>query len=180
MAPNHPATMTERGAYFYFDVLRAVAASMVVIEHGRDLFWVPAAEAGHLSPVFKAIYFVTGFGSEAVTAFFVLSGFWITKTVGRRMDTAGFWRAYLLDRWSRLWIVIIPALAIGGLLDSVGCFALDAPLYRGATGTIVLAYDVAQRLSLGTLIGNVAFLQTIAVPTFGSNGPFWSLANEFW
>jgi peptidoglycan/LPS O-acetylase OafA/YrhL len=29
-------------------------------------------------------------------------------------------------------------------------------------------------------VGNVFFLQTIVVPTFGSNGPLWSLANEFW
>jgi peptidoglycan/LPS O-acetylase OafA/YrhL len=30
------------------------------------------------------------------------------------------------------------------------------------------------------MIGNYAFLQGIYVPTFGSNGPLWSLANEFW
>jgi peptidoglycan/LPS O-acetylase OafA/YrhL len=35
-------------------------------------------------------------------------------------------------------------------------------------------------LSINTLLGNAFFLQTILVPTFGSNGPLWSLANEFW
>jgi peptidoglycan/LPS O-acetylase OafA/YrhL len=34
--------------------------------------------------------------------------------------------------------------------------------------------------SLTTLFLNVAFLQTIIAPTFGTNGPLWSLANEFW
>jgi peptidoglycan/LPS O-acetylase OafA/YrhL len=33
---------------------------------------------------------------------------------------------------------------------------------------------------LSTLLGNLAFVQTIAVPTYGTNGPLWSLANEFW
>ena len=33
---------------------------------------------------------------------------------------------------------------------------------------------------LQTFLGNVLFLQTILVPHFGSNGPLWSLANEFW
>jgi peptidoglycan/LPS O-acetylase OafA/YrhL len=31
-----------------------------------------------------------------------------------------------------------------------------------------------------TLLGNLVFLQTIRVPTFGSDFPLWSLANEFW
>ena len=29
-------------------------------------------------------------------------------------------------------------------------------------------------------IGNVLFVQTILVPQFGSNGPLWSISNEFW
>jgi peptidoglycan/LPS O-acetylase OafA/YrhL len=36
------------------------------------------------------------------------------------------------------------------------------------------------RYNVATFFGNLAFLQTIVVPTFGSNGPLWSLANEFW
>jgi peptidoglycan/LPS O-acetylase OafA/YrhL len=40
---------------------------------------------------------------------------------------------------------------------------------------------VAQsQLTVGTFLGNLFFLQTILCPTFGSNGPLWSLANEFW
>ncbi len=35
-------------------------------------------------------------------------------------------------------------------------------------------------MGIGTFLGNMFFLQTIVVPTFGSNGPLWSLANEFW
>jgi peptidoglycan/LPS O-acetylase OafA/YrhL len=35
-------------------------------------------------------------------------------------------------------------------------------------------------VSFATFIANLAFLQTIVVPVFGSNGPLWSLANEFW
>jgi peptidoglycan/LPS O-acetylase OafA/YrhL len=30
------------------------------------------------------------------------------------------------------------------------------------------------------LLGNLVFLQAILVPTWGSNGPLWSLAFEFW
>ena len=34
--------------------------------------------------------------------------------------------------------------------------------------------------SIATFLGNLLFLQTIIVPVFGTNGPLWSLANEFW
>lgn len=34
--------------------------------------------------------------------------------------------------------------------------------------------------SLRAFLGNAFFLQTILVPCFGTNGPLWSLANEFW
>lgn len=30
------------------------------------------------------------------------------------------------------------------------------------------------------MLGNIFFLQTIVTPVVGSNGPLWSLANEFW
>src|SRR5207302_8969523 len=29
-------------------------------------------------------------------------------------------------------------------------------------------------------LGNLLGLQTVCVPSFGSNGPLWSLANEWW
>jgi peptidoglycan/LPS O-acetylase OafA/YrhL len=39
---------------------------------------------------------------------------------------------------------------------------------------------LAPNYTATTFVGNLAFLQTIAVPIFGTNGPMWSLANEFW
>jgi peptidoglycan/LPS O-acetylase OafA/YrhL len=51
-----------------------------------------------------------------------------------------------------------------------------------------LAFNVHSTLTLPTLAGNTFFLQTIKLPgmgglrlpAFGSNGPLWSLSNEFW
>jgi peptidoglycan/LPS O-acetylase OafA/YrhL len=34
--------------------------------------------------------------------------------------------------------------------------------------------------SLATFLQNMVFLQTVTAPVFGSNGPLWSLSNEFW
>ena len=35
-------------------------------------------------------------------------------------------------------------------------------------------------LDAATFWGNLVFLQTILVPTYGTNALLWSLANEFW
>ena len=44
----------------------------------------------------------------------------------------------------------------------------------------VLSGNVADRLGGLDFLGNVFMLQDIIVPTFGSNGPLWSLAHEWW
>lgn len=169
----------ERGAFFWMGVLRWGAATAVVIEHVRDLLFLTSAEARIASPLWKAFYFITGFGHEAVMVFFVLSGFWITSSVDRRIDDPGFWSRYLTDRLSRLLIVVGPALLLGGALD-LASQALHSAYTSGQSGALTLGQDIAPRLTPQVLLGNLLFLQTILVPTFGSNGPLWSLANEFW
>lgn len=172
--------VTERSSYLYMDVLRFVAASVVVLNHARDLLLVDAAEAGgRMGLVAKALYFVSGLGHEAVVAFFVLSGFWITRAVDRRKDDEIFWRPYLADRLSRLLIVLIPALLLGGALDLWG-LASGTLHYSGASPATSVPADLADRLSIFAFLGNLFFLQGLVVPTFGSNGPLWSLAYEFW
>jgi peptidoglycan/LPS O-acetylase OafA/YrhL len=162
------------------DATRALAALAVVIYHLRGILFLDA-DAG-LSAPWKIFYFATGFGHQAVMIFFVLSGYWITKTVARRSAGGGFaWSDYAIDRLSRLWVVLIPALLLGGIFDSIGRYEIAAPIYLGVQGTnTLLAYDVASHLSLRNFVGSLAFVQTLLVKPFGSNGSLWSLANEFW
>jgi peptidoglycan/LPS O-acetylase OafA/YrhL len=57
-----------------------------------------------------------------------------------------------------------------------------SPFYKGETTGLYHSGpgpDASQH-SIASFLGNVAFMQTVSVPTFGSNGPLWSLANEFW
>lgn len=169
----------ERGAYFWMDCLRFCAALAVVAEHARDLLFTTSHEAGPLGAAWKAFYFLTGFGHEAVMVFFVLSGFWITSAVDRRAGRTDFWPQYLVDRLSRLMAVIIPALLIGAALD-LASLAVQSPYALGRSGALTLQESIAPHLTIGAFAGNLLFLQTVLVPTFGSNGPLWSLANEFW
>jgi peptidoglycan/LPS O-acetylase OafA/YrhL len=158
------------------DFFRAAAAFAVVISHARDLVLTDYAGPATLAP----FYAMTGLGHSAVIVFFVLSGFWISRSVLTRIGRPGFWRDYLIDRLSRLGIVLVPALLVGGMLDWAGSVALQLPVYLGQSGAHSMPGNVPGQLAWPVLLGNLAFLQTIAVPAFGSNGPLWSLAWEFW
>ena len=170
----------ERGAYFWTDVLRFLAASVVVIEHTRDLLFLTAGEVGPLGLAWKAFYFVTGLGHSAVMVFFVLSGFWITAAVERRIDGPGFWPQYLIDRLSRLLMVIAPALVLGAMFDWLSIAVTHSVYATGLSGAVTMTRPVAETLTWPIGLGNLAFLQTIFVSRLGSNGPLWSVAYEFW
>ena len=162
--------------FAWMDFFRTAAAMIVVVSHARDI--VMADYNGQL--LYAPVYAATGFGHSGVVIFFVLSGFWISRSVLGRIGNEHFWRGYLIDRLSRLLIVLVPALLLGGMLDWIGAVELSLPLYDGASGSHSITAPVIDQLSPQILFGNLTFLQTIAVPTWGSNGPLWSLAYEFW
>jgi peptidoglycan/LPS O-acetylase OafA/YrhL len=161
------------------DLVRALAAAAVVWNHCFNMLLQP------VSPANGAIYTLlarsASFGRDAVMIFFVISGFWIGRSVVTNVTRNRWsWSDYLINRLSRLYVVLIPALLLGFLFDGGGRFLLDVFPYRslGFQGTHF--YDVGTHLSPVIFLGNLAFLQDIAVPTWGSNGPLWTLALEFW
>lgn len=162
--------------FIWMDFFRTGAAVIVALSHARDLVVVDY----NGTPLYAPFYAVTGFGHSGVVIFFVLSGFWISRSVLTRLDSPHFWRDYLIDRLSRLLIVLVPALALGGLLDWIGAVQLELPLYAGISGAHSVVGPVIEHLRPEVLFGNLAFLQTVLVPIWGSNGPLWSLAYEFW
>jgi peptidoglycan/LPS O-acetylase OafA/YrhL len=149
--------------------------------HLRGLFFVDFPEVERHSAWLGAIYFVTGFGHQAVMVFFVLSGFFISSAILKRYAARNWsWGDYAIDRLSRLYVVLIPGLLFGLLWDTIGSrrFAWTG-LYTHPLQN--LGYAVAREgLTVRDFVGNVFFLQTIVCRTFGSNAPLWSLANEFW
>jgi peptidoglycan/LPS O-acetylase OafA/YrhL len=165
----------------HLDLIRGLAAWAVMWDHLRGLFFVDFQQLSHPGAFLKIIYFFTGFGNEAVLVFFVLSGFLISSAILGR-QASGTWSArdYAIDRASRLYVVLIPGLLFGLLWDKLGTSIFAS---TGVYSNPVVNFGsaiVQSRMGIGTFLGNLFFLQTIVVPTFGSNGPLWSLANEFW
>ncbi len=91
----------------------------------------------------------------------------------RRRRTAPFLQDYMLNRFSRIYIVLIPALAYGFLIDLVGrrifpnSGIYDAPFFEGVFNPLNILWSILQQ-------------QSIWAPQAGTNGPLWSLACEMW
>lgn len=167
----------------FLNLSRWTAAWLVLAEHVRA---VAFADYTTCNPgaVWKPLYFVTGFGHEAVMIFFVISGFLVGGKVVSSFKCGNFqWRKYMVDRVSRLYAVLLVALFFGGICDWVGLHYANAfGLYDGSPQQpmAIVSRDISADSNLWALCANAMFLQTIIAPTFGSNGPLWSLANEWW
>jgi peptidoglycan/LPS O-acetylase OafA/YrhL len=151
--------------------------------HLRAYVFENYGEASPTSMLLKAFYFTTALGNPAVIIFFALSGFLVGGKALQDLLTGRFsWSRYLLRRFTRLWIVIVPALILTMLFDSIGSTMTHGVGYDGRFYTTYAVGPGPGALdsSWKTFLGNLAFVQNIYVPTFGSEGPIWSLANEFW
>jgi peptidoglycan/LPS O-acetylase OafA/YrhL len=176
--------MNHNDKYVALDLLRGMAALLVCAGHIRNFLFVDYGEVANPSLFDKLFYFGTGIGHQAVIVFFVLSGFFVGGSVWGQLRKDEFrWSGYLFARLSRLWVVLIPALLATWCFDSLGMFITDNAGYDGrwkgllSSGPGVGADGIA--LSPLAFLGNALFLQTIALPVFGTNGPLWSLAYEF-
>jgi peptidoglycan/LPS O-acetylase OafA/YrhL len=185
----------------HLDAVRGLAALVVVLGHTRSLYFTsiaapPAsvisgtvadvarskdAVATSLSSVAAPRVKIT-IGNEAVMIFFVLSGFLVGGSVLRSLrKNTWSWSDYLTKRLTRLWVVLVPALLAGFVIDRAG-IALFGPqsIYGSPAGQVIVVGNLASRLNVSTLLGNLFFTQGILVQDFGVNESLWSLTFEFW
>lgn len=180
-APGERCSLNADHKFIWLDFVRGLSAIAVCAGHLRAALIVDYAALPSASVWQQLFYAATGLGHQAVMVFFVLSGFFVGGSVLRSGHAFSAGR-YALARLTRLWVVLVPALLLTALVDRV--LAGTAPeVLAGAynpvwnSGPVSAAGYSASGL---TLLGNLLFLQTIVTPVYGSNGPLWSLANEFW
>jgi peptidoglycan/LPS O-acetylase OafA/YrhL len=187
-------------ASVHLDALRGLAAVWVLLGHSRAVFietrigtllsGKPHTYAGPLQSTTEPIIIshlrisqlLNGqhaLARAAVIVFFVLSGYLVGGSVIRTMRKDSFsWSKYLFQRLTRLWIVLLPALFLGAVLDMGGMYFLHSQQNIYKAGPI--APTIASHLTLGAFFGSALFLQDIATTWFGTNNPLWSLSYEFW
>ena len=174
----------------HLDALRGFAAFSVLLDHWRDAFFIDYRALPHHNILMAAAYFVAGLGRQWVIVFFVMSGYLVGGSVLRSVHKGNWsWRSYLLARMTRLYIVLVPALFLGGAIDWIGMHMAGAQaIYSGLSGMHALSVNIHSTLTWPNLFGNLLFLQWAAFPAaighkispLGTNGPLWSLCNEFW
>lgn len=162
------------------DLLRWLSAFAVAIGHLRDLLLVDYAGIGHHSLPLAIFYFVTGFGREAVVVFFVLSGFLVGgRLLTRPLETRADAARYLIDRFTRIYIVLIPALAISLAVAAYAQRQSGAAIFNSTDWSSSLNFDFRARVSPAVVLCNLANLQTAACEPLGHDSPLWSLAFEW-
>lgn len=179
---NFVATAPSEHVSLWFDALRGIAALGVFTSHWRDCLFQDYSQLHHHNPLIASAYFVSGLGHQWVIVFFVLSGYLVGGSVLRQaLQGRWSWREYMLNRLTRLYIVLIPALLLGGLIDLAGLrFFGTSDVYTAHHGMRLMVSVPARQVTLEILLGNYLFLQGVLVPVFGTNGPLWSLSYEFW
>jgi peptidoglycan/LPS O-acetylase OafA/YrhL len=156
---------------YHLDAMRGISALIVVFDHMRGSFFVPYTQAGS-GRLVRFIYIDHYVARAAVIFFFALSGYLVGTSVLKSSGAGRWsWSNYLLNRLTRLWMVLVPALLLALAIDGIGhSVPRLAPLFAE-----VAALDTP-RAFFGTLF----FVQNIYSDVFGSLGSAWSLAYEFW
>jgi peptidoglycan/LPS O-acetylase OafA/YrhL len=168
----------QASASVHLDALRGSAAISVMYSHWLDACYANYDALPSPNPVLAAAYYFGGLGHAWVIVFFVLSGYLIGGSVLRALrDQTWSWRAYLLVRCTRLYVVLVPALLLGGAIDWLGMHQPGADnIYSGHSGMGALYFNAYSNLTVSAFVQNLLFVG----PSFGSNGPLWSLSHEFW
>lgn len=150
--------------------LRGLAALQVAAAHLRAEIYPGLRTLEDPSLAYMGLAFITGFAHQAVVVFFLISGWLVGGSLMNRLGKPQALAHYAIDRFTRLWTVLLPTLLLG----------LGVGLVMGAAAPGPIDFNPANDFSATALAGNLLGLQTITVPEFGGNYPLWSLAHETW
>jgi peptidoglycan/LPS O-acetylase OafA/YrhL len=151
-------------------LLRGLAALQVAAAHLRSEMFPGLSELANPPLVYQALAYVTGLAHQAVIVFFVISGWLVGGSLLNKFGQPGALRVYAIDRATRLWTVLLPAL----------CLMLAVGAIIGAVDPNQPDFSAANAYSAASFAGNLLGLQTVIVGTFAGNYALWSLANETW
>ena len=169
------------------DLSRWAAAAIVFISHLRNPLFL---SYGNIDPdeinIFIQIwYFITGWAGEGVIIFFVLSGLLVGASGYEKIRIGKFSTGnYLIDRVSRLYVAIIPALILSYTFDYFGStFLSNVGFWDHSHPMINEKIDSApfeSKLNFENFTANFFMLQHFFFDTLGSNSPLWTISAEFW
>jgi peptidoglycan/LPS O-acetylase OafA/YrhL len=146
----------------WLDWCRFLAAFVVMMVHARAFAFTSFGliDVDQQHGITAAFYMATRIGTQGVLVFFVLSGFLVGgKAIERFRDGSFCTSDYVIDRCSRILVPFIPALLLTA---------------------IIAHFSGLQKADPQAFLGNLFFLQGIAVDAYPGNDPLWSLSYEVW
>lgn len=158
-----PYALSEASS-FALDLIRTIAAQLVLVGHAISLLglmpWLQPPQFAYIQNL-------------AVVVFFLLSGLLISYSVLSRAQKPTF-QSYLIDRFSRIYSGLVPAL--------IFIAAVDWLIIRAGW-----EYPYPEGFSLMDFIGNLLMLQdypgigtVLGISSFGTGRVLWTLAVEWW
>lgn len=152
---------SSRKHLYWLDWIRFLSAFAVLLGHSRFQHWAlyenldPAIQ----NPFVMGLFFIPRLANEAVTVFFVLSGYLVGgKLIESAINGKLAVRNYCIDRSVRIYLPLIPAVVLTWAVT----------VYRG------------EYQSWAVYVGNAIGVQEILVPRPMNNGSLWSLSYEIW
>jgi peptidoglycan/LPS O-acetylase OafA/YrhL len=151
-------------------LMRGLAALQVALAHLRAEVFPSLRNVADPPLYYQGLAFATGFAHQAVVAFFLISGWLVGGSLLNKLGQPQAVGNYAVDRLTRLWTVLLPALL---LMLAVG-------IVTGTVHHTQPGFELNNDYSASTFLGNLLGLQTVLVQNFGGNYALWSLANETW
>ncbi len=147
----------------YLDILRVIAAQLVVVGHSIAFFYT--------TPKYHFIQ------ETSVLVFFILSGLVISYSVKVKLfrDKHYNFKAFLIERFSRIYSGLVPSLLFILLIDLIHIYYFSFP------------YNPKYDFTISSFFGNLFMLQNypylhniVSIGPFGSARTLWSLSIEWW
>ncbi len=156
------AQTADRARLYWVDWLRFGAALAVVLDHTRAFYFLGFDRySGFEHPAARAVFIsLFSLGRQAVAVFFVLSGWLVGGNAIRKVRAGTFdAAAYTADRFSRVYVPLIPAL----LLTLAILRVIESPIKPKEFAACFVSWQ-----GVG------------AVKAPGGNAPLWTLSFEVW
>ncbi|ADL53714.1 acyltransferase family protein [Clostridium cellulovorans] len=154
---------------FTLNLIRVVAAELVLIGHGLNFF--------NVLDILKPPHFPY-MQNIAVILFFILSGFLISYSIFNKSNNKQyFFKDYFIERFSRIYSALVPSIFLIIIIDLFNKYLFTGYIHNNS-------------FNVKTFIGNLFMLQNYPVLNglsnifiidfFGSGRPLWTLQIEWW
>ncbi|MBV9975476.1 MAG: acyltransferase [Hyphomicrobiales bacterium] len=162
----------------FLDLVRFGAALLVLFGHARGLYFESIVRVPDAGMGTRLFYLLTGIHYEGVMLFFVVSGFLVGGSAWRSIAARRFdARRYLTNRFSRIYLVLVPALVLVFAVELLGKhFLADTRFYAMRP---LFPSEVADGWAWNQIPCHLAALQGAMCAPWGADPPLWSLGWEW-